>query len=163
MGMAFLVVVLLIIGSIMEKSSVLKSARILIVVVVGLALAALIAPIVFPAKNVQEYHTHIVFQKYDDTIYVKRITMGIGGGHQETFVTAGPKNDYEYDSVADYYYRDWWVLEYSKNNDTLYLFVGKVSPIPAEFESKIKIVQISIIESDDRSRHAESLRRYRVN
>ena len=78
-------------------------------------------------------------------------------------MTAGPKNDYEYDSVADYYYRDWWVLEYSKNNDTLYLFVGKVSPIPAEFESKIKIVQISIIESDDRSRHAESLRRYRVN
>ena len=75
-------------------------------------------------------------------IFIKKKVWGMTSDNQVVFISSSDDKEAMPDLIKDYIYKGLMPLLYRFQNDTLFIYTVLESPVPKEFKTNIKIVQI---------------------
>lgn len=80
----------------------------------------------------------------NEAVYVKKKVWGITHDYQLLLISAHPRKSFDYDPKTDYIYHNFSYLFYRIIRDSLEIYTMTPSPVPDEFTSGVKIIQIEL-------------------
>jgi len=80
----------------------------------------------------------------NESVYIKKKLWGISYDHQVIWISPKASNKSEHNPKTDYIYKGLSPLFYRVKDKALEIYVSKASPIPPEFNSEVKIIQIEL-------------------
>lgn len=80
----------------------------------------------------------------NESVFLRKKLWGISYGHQIIWISSQSNKKLECDQKTDYIYKGSSPLFYLVKDKELEVYTSKASPMPVEFKSGVKIIQIEL-------------------
>lgn len=87
-------------------------------------------------------------QTLNEKLYIKNVIRGITGDHNTILISTTPEIDPFEDSSDDFIFKGWSPFYYKFTDDSLIVYTMKESIVPRNFNTNIKIVQVTLPNPD---------------
>ena len=117
----------------------------IIIVVIGLIIF-LFFYYALPDKNADVNYTVTEVSSKDtqSKLYIKMKTWGMTSDNQVVVVSNSNKKEFISESTKDYVYEGIMPLFYKVQNDTLSIYTLKISLVPEDLKTSLKIIQVQL-------------------
>jgi hypothetical protein len=117
----------------------------IIVIVIGLIIF-LFFYFALPDKNADVKYTVTEVSSKDtqSKLYIKMKTWGMTSDNQVVVVSNSNKKEFTPERTRDYVYEGIMPLFYKVQNDTLSIYTLKISSVPEELKTSLKIIQVQL-------------------